>query len=64
MEDGTTAAVVSISDYVKAKTKDLQKFGYSTLTEADVADQLEKILLRDKNLTIIGKFMKDDIVLP
>lgn len=56
--------VVAKTDYIKAKTKDLIEFGYTTLTEQDVADQLEKILTHDKELSIIGAFMKDEIVLP
>lgn len=48
--------------YVTAKTKDLIEFGYPNLTEKEVADQLEAVLT-DGELSIIGHFIKDDIVL-
>lgn len=48
-------------DYVRAKTKQLREFGYSDLTEDHVSEQIDAILL-DKDLTVIGFFMKDEIV--
>ena len=50
--------------YVAAKTKDLRNFGYSGLTEKEVADQLQAVLdggtLSDGRLTIIGSFIEND----
>jgi len=54
--------VVDTYKYIYAKTKDLQEFGYSQLTGDTVKEQLEKILNGEK-LSVIGQFMKDDIVL-
>lgn len=54
------------SDYVKAKTKDLREFGYSELTEAEVDEQITAIQEGQKlgkGLSVIGKFMEDDICL-
>ena len=47
--------------YVSRKTKDLRQFGYNDLTEEHVKDQLEKVLSNESELTIIGKFIQDDI---
>lgn len=55
--------VVLKSDYITAKTKDLQEYGYATLTEEEVKTQLNKILYGDINLSVIGLFMEDDIKL-
>lgn len=52
---------VDTKDYIKAKTLDLIEFGYNTLTEKEVEDELIKILNKDTNLTVIGHFIKDDI---
>ncbi len=52
---------VSKAAYIKAKTGDLRNFGYDTLTESEVADQLEKIL-NGEELNVIGMFMENDIV--
>jgi hypothetical protein len=53
---------VSKDDYVKAKTKDLQAFGYPSLTEDDVRSQLEKALSGEP-LDVIGQFIKGDLIL-
>lgn len=58
--DGVSRRVLR-SDYVRAKTKQLQEFGYPSLTEEDVDSQLTA-LLAGKNLTVIGMFMKDEVV--
>lgn len=55
---------VFTTDYVSAKTKDLVLSGYADLSEAAVLKQLEKILSGDKNLSVIGKFMENDIIKP
>lgn len=60
--DGNVREVLKIA-YIKAKTKDLQNFGYTTLTEEEVSNQLEKIL-KGEDLDVIGMFMESDIVLP
>ncbi len=52
--------VVSEDRYIKMKTADLREFGYSTLTENQVAEQLEKIR-KGEPLSIIGKFMENDL---
>ncbi len=53
--------IVSKAAYIKAKTGDLRNFGYSNLTESEVANQLEKIL-NGEELDVIGMFMESDIV--
>lgn len=55
--------VVSKSDYIKAKTKDLIEFGYSSLTEEVLSEQLDKILSNapESELNVIGLFCKSDI---
>lgn len=57
LEDGR---VVSKKDYITAKTKSLQEFGYTNLTEKEVSIQLDKIL-KGEELSVIGMFMEDDI---
>jgi hypothetical protein len=52
---------VLTKDYVTAKTKQLQEFGYTKLTEEEVSSELQNIL-SNKPLNVIGMFMKDDIV--
>lgn len=53
---------VSAEKYINAKTKSLQEFGYTNLTETEVENQLKKILNGDKDLDVIGMFMESDIV--
>jgi hypothetical protein len=48
-------------DYIKAKTKQLQEFGYASLTEKETEEQLNKALKGDTDLTVIGMFIKEDI---
>jgi hypothetical protein len=51
--------------YVTAKTKQLVEFGYPTLTEAEVDAQIDAVLdgkTHGNGLTVIGAFMKDEIV--
>ena len=57
--------IVSRANYVKAKTKQLQEFGYETLTEKNVEDQIEAIKAKKKfgeGLTVIGMFMQDELI--
>lgn len=58
--------IVLRKDYIRAKTRDLRSFGYSDLTEDEVSVQLDKILAGadDNDLSIIGRFMQKDIVVP
>lgn len=53
--------LVIASDYIKAKTAQLKEFGYSNLTEETVEEQLQ-LIFENKPLSVIGKFMEDDIV--
>lgn len=50
------------SIYIKLKTKDLIEFGYSNLTENEVAEQVEKILKKENKLSVIGMFCKSDLI--
>lgn len=52
--------IVEKSDYIKAKTNDLKEFGYESITESCVSEQLEKVIKGEK-LSVIGMFIKDDI---
>ena len=47
--------------YVKVKTKDLREFGYTSLTEEDVSNQLEKVI-NGEDLSVIGMFIEKDII--
>jgi len=51
----------STKDYLFAKLCDLQEFGFKDLTESVLRDQLKKIIKNEK-LSVIGKFMEDEIV--
>ena len=51
------------SNYIKLKTKDLIEFGYTSLTENEVALEVDKILQNKSDLTVIGMFCKDDIII-
>ena len=52
---------VSRADYIKAKTKTLLEFGYSTLTEDEVSKQLDNVLA-GRPLNAIGMFIEGDVV--
>ena len=58
--DGQTLTVER-SKYTQAKYKQLKKFGYNNLTIKEVETELDAILKGEK-LTVIGMFMKDDII--
>lgn len=53
------------ADYVRAKARQLRGFGYESLTEADVARQLDLVLAGARNvaggLTVIGMHMVDEV---
>jgi hypothetical protein len=50
------------SNYIRVKTKDLIEFGYTNLTEQEVSEQVNKILNKEDDLSVIGMFCKDDIL--
>jgi len=54
---------VQVCDYVTAKTKDLQAFGYSTLTEKCVLASVRRVLNKEKLTNVIDHFVSDDIIL-
>lgn len=57
--------VVPRAAYVKAKTRQLKEFGYGTLTEEGVDEQVTAVLEKKKllnGLTVIGGFMQDEIL--
>lgn len=47
--------------YVAQKTRDLQDFGYETLTRDEVARQYDKVMNGDSDLNVIGMFIKADM---
>ena len=55
-------ATVAAAHYIKAKTKQLREFGYTTLTEEEVEKQLRMILEKEEVSGVIGMFMRDEIV--
>lgn len=54
---------VQVMDYVTAKTKDLQQFGYNSLTEEQVLKSLKRVINKEKLVDVIDHFIKEDIVL-
>lgn len=56
----------STESYIYAKTKQLQEFGYPSLTEKEVSNQLLLLLNPDptKELSVIGQMMEGEIVKP
>jgi len=58
--DGMKKEVLK-SDYIRLKTKDLREFGYSTLTEDEVAASLEKALAGNAN-DVISMFIDGDLL--
>lgn len=55
---------VQVLDYVRAKTKDLQDFGYLSLTEEQVTKSVHRVINREKLTDIIDRFVQGDIILP
>jgi tRNA threonylcarbamoyladenosine modification (KEOPS) complex Cgi121 subunit len=59
--------IVQRSEYVKAKAKDLREFGYNTVTDKTVDEQITLLLKGKRQLnegiTIIGMMIMDDLVL-
>lgn len=63
--DGKPEGIVTRSVYVKAKTKQLREFGYPSLTEAEVDEQIDALLQNKefgKGLTVIGMFMEGEVI--
>lgn len=59
--------MVDRAAYVTAKTKQLREFGYSGLQEHEVSDQIDALLAgKDigSGLTVIGKFMEGEVIVP
>lgn len=59
--------VADRAKYVTTKTKQLIDFGYSSLTEKEVDEQIDALLAKkkfDEGLTIIGMFMQDEVQVP
>ena len=53
--------------YVTAKAKQMREFGYPSVTEDGINEQIEALSAKKefgKGLTVIGMFMKDEIILP
>lgn len=47
-------------DYVRAKTKDLRQFGYESLKESEVEEQLLRLLNGKNWSNVIGGFIERD----
>lgn len=65
--DGRPAKAVTRKVYVEAKTKQLRAFGYTTLTEKEVDEQITALLEKKSfgdGLTVIGMFMDGEIFVP
>jgi len=58
---------VTKEDYIEAKTKQMVEFGYRSLTEDHISQQLELVLAGKmtmaEGLTVIGMFIKQDVVM-
>lgn len=52
---------VSKKQYIELKTKDLVRYGYVTLTEAAVSQELEGILKDKQWESVIGGFIAGDL---
>lgn len=53
--------VVERKDYVRAKTAQLREFGYTTLEPETVDAEISAILAKEP-LSVIGKFMEDEVL--
>ncbi len=56
---------VRLLDYVMAKTKDLQEFGYGDITQEQVLDSVRKIQRKEnpESFNVIDRFIEGDIIL-
>lgn len=48
------------SRYCSQKWRDLKEFGYDNLTLDQVERQYDKVLAKESDLNIIGRFIKSD----
>lgn len=55
-----SGANVSKQNYIDAKTRGLREFGYDTLAEGEVSEQLNQVL-SGGNLSVIGHFIMSDL---
>lgn len=62
IKHGEKEKAVETRDYITAKTKQLKEFGYNSLTEETVREELLKVFNKE-DLSVIGSFIKDDIVI-
>lgn len=61
LDSGTHS--VQVMDYVAAKTKDLQEFGYANLTEDQVLKSVRRVVNKEKLTDVIDRFVEGDIIL-
>lgn len=54
---------VQVMDYVDAKTKELQEFGYKKLTNEQVLKSVKRVVHKEKLIDVIDQFVKQDIIL-
>jgi hypothetical protein len=54
--------VMLMDNFVARKVQELREFGYPSLTEQEVREEVENILA-GKELTVIGQFIKPDLIL-
>jgi len=61
-ENNEKTVTVTRQQYIEAKTKDLQEFGYPSLTQEHVETQLEYVLTGQRQIDVIGRFIESDKV--
>ena len=59
--DSDREGFVDTEKYVKTKTRALREFGYSSLTQDTVREQIAAVLA-GKKLSVIGMFIEGDII--
>lgn len=57
----TEHGLIPMNRFVTFWHKSLFDFGYTDLTQKDVLVQVYKIIKRDKDISIIGRFLIDEI---
>ena len=62
-DDGKELSV-SKDSYVRLKCRDLREFGYSSLTQDEVREELDALLRGEESQSIIGRFIQSDIENP
>jgi intergrase/recombinase len=58
--DGESVGIVKLNAYCKAKAKDLREFGYNSVTENSIREELNKFAVGEE-VSVIGMFMEDDL---